>query len=170
MLAAAAVITLLPATAASAADRDAVEPNVVCQYDESYAPNRRDSDDHIKVSPTFQNTNNTSQTATSTFTSTSTGTVSLSVSASATVKAGVIVSGVEVTIGIDVSTTLSVSVSNSISVPTPPHSTTYAQYGVFRARTPGTYYKFAMTPGCSSSSFSAYARSPRTIGWLIWQG
>jgi hypothetical protein len=28
---------------------------------------------------------------------------------------------------------------------------------------------FAETPGCSSKSFSAYARSPRTIGWKIWE-
>jgi hypothetical protein len=82
----------------------------------------------------------------------------------------VILAGVEATFSINVSTSLSITTSNTISVPTPPHTTTFGEYGVFRARTPGTYYKFAITPGCSSTSFSAYARSPRTIGWLIWEG
>lgn len=170
---AASTVTLgmLPSTAATAAVGGQPKPNVICHYEEQYSPNVHNSDEHIPVSPLFQNVNNTPNPATNDFVSTATGTVSLTVSASATVSSGVIVAGVSATFGISASVSLAITTTNGIHPVQPAWSTIYAQYGVWRSRTAGTYSKFAITPGCSSTSFAvSLARVPKSIGWNVWLG
>lgn len=156
---------LVPSPASAAPS--AVQPNIVCSYDESYSPSS-DSLNHAPISPTYYNENDTPYPASHTFSSSSTGTVSLTVSASATVKSGVILAGVEATFGVSVTGSLSITTSNSTTVSVPGNSHVYAAYGVWRYSTPGTYYKTALTAGCSSTAFSASANSPSYIGWHLW--
>lgn len=167
MAIAVAGILMVP-SGAFAATAPPAAPDVVCQYDETYSPSSRTLEQSVVGGQHYQQ-NDTSVANTYTMTSSATGTVTFTVSASLSVKADIVIGSVEDTYGYSLALSLSITQSSSVQVTIPAHSHMYATYGVWRVVTPGTYHLFAMSPGCTSKSFPATAKSPNYIGWRTWQ-
>lgn len=139
-----------------------------CKARAVYEPKARHGEQHEAVGVTQANHNGTSQLAQSTFVSEATGQVGVTVTGHLGLGVDAMIGRIEKHFHVSLSPTIMAKVGNMIMVPTPPKTTTYAEYGVYRLKTTGVSY--TVNSDCSiSDKNKVTSYTPWRVGWNLWE-
>jgi len=139
-----------------------------CEPGWRYHATSKGKDYHKGVGVEQANHNGTSRTAQSTFTSETSGTVGIAFTGELKVSGRAVVTEVEGKFGVNVSTSLTAKIGNKISVDTPPKTTTFARYGVYRLKSYG-YNQYVYVDCGKGSKKDVTTYTPHRVGWAIWE-
>ncbi|MFJ1752754.1 hypothetical protein [Kitasatospora sp. NPDC088134] len=91
----------------------------------------------------------------------------MTVNSTTTVDSSLLVAGASTSLGISLSVSLTAPLGNSTTITVPAGRTGYAEYGVWRKKTSGTYWK--ILTNCTTQNYTGTtAWSPWYVGWNTW--